>query len=236
MADLIKGFKYHTITKDGVITNTKTGKIKSQWTGKNGYKYVDIIEDGKTTKIAVHRILALQYIPNPFNKRTVNHIDGNKQNNTLSNLEWATDSENVKHAYTNNLQPYRRNLSKEQYLELLHQFLYDHKSLTELSKEVNNSLTQLSFHLRESAIDNNLLEKYEQELKAQKLKRAKQAGLSKRNKITLLMLDKETNKVLNTFNSITEAKEFLQKKSCGPISNVLAKRQKTAYGYKWKTV
>lgn len=54
----------------------------------------------KHKQYKVHRLMAEAFIPNPLNKKTVNHIDGNTQNNTLSNLEWATHSENAQHAYT----------------------------------------------------------------------------------------------------------------------------------------
>jgi hypothetical protein len=56
---------------------------------------------GKTIKI--HRLIAMSFIPNPQNKRTVNHIDGDKLNNCVSNLEWATDSENISHAFNTGL-------------------------------------------------------------------------------------------------------------------------------------
>lgn len=53
----------------------------------------------KKEDIRVHNLVAVQFIPNPENKKTVNHIDGNKLNNNVSNLEWNTYSENHLHAY-----------------------------------------------------------------------------------------------------------------------------------------
>lgn len=51
----------------------------------------------------VHRLVAKYFIPNPHNKKVVNHIDGNKQNNNMNNLEWVTHKENTQHAMQNGL-------------------------------------------------------------------------------------------------------------------------------------
>lgn len=72
--------------------------IKSLRIDKRGYLTVWLCKDSIQKNYKAHRLVALAFIPNPENKATVNHIDGNKQNNCVENLEWATHSENINHA------------------------------------------------------------------------------------------------------------------------------------------
>lgn len=66
---------------------------------KDGYVKCGITIKGSSCRFRVNRLVAEAFIPNPENKPTVNHIDGNKYNNRADNLEWATKSEQMKHAY-----------------------------------------------------------------------------------------------------------------------------------------
>jgi hypothetical protein len=76
----------------------------------NSYAFVNIYHNGIGKIKYIHRLVAIAFLPNPLNKETVNHIDGNKSNNCLSNLEWATYAENNKHAVDTGLKTRTRGL------------------------------------------------------------------------------------------------------------------------------
>ena len=78
------------------------GKILKQW-HKFGYKCVILCKQGKCKSHRVHRLVAKTFLINHLNKPQVNHIDGNKENNCIVNLEWTTGDENINHATTNGL-------------------------------------------------------------------------------------------------------------------------------------
>ena len=98
----IEGYEgLYQVSNFGRVKTFKWGnkKIMRMGTTNFGYHSVQITKDGIGKHFPVHRLVALNFIPNPENKRCVNHIDGNKTNNKLENLEWCTYSENNKHAY-----------------------------------------------------------------------------------------------------------------------------------------
>jgi len=92
--------KYTTSEKCG---RKPTGNIIKQYVGRAGYYVIPLSIYQKSKTRFVHRLIAINFIPNPENKPQVNHIDGNKLNNSIENLEWCTPSENAKHAYKNKL-------------------------------------------------------------------------------------------------------------------------------------
>lgn len=90
------------IRKDGKSYIVKKREIKVR-IGWGGYYNVALSLDGKKKTYPIHRLVAQAFIPNPLNKSQVNHIDGNKGNNNVDNLEWVTGSENVAHAFRTGL-------------------------------------------------------------------------------------------------------------------------------------
>ncbi len=112
----VKGLAKTLLYSDGRIYNYKEKILKG--TLSRGYPTVHLynLEGGRET-CAIHRLVAQHFIPNPDNKITVNHIDGVKDNNIVTNLEWATYKENNNHAIQTGLHPgtpsgYKRKLSK----------------------------------------------------------------------------------------------------------------------------
>lgn len=90
----VKSFINNIILKPG---------IASKRNNKQGYKVVNL----KGKLYYIHRLVAEAFIPNIANKPQINHIDGNKLNNKVDNLEWCTNSENIKHAYKIGLKEYK---------------------------------------------------------------------------------------------------------------------------------
>lgn len=100
----IPNFSKYSVTKDGQIYSSISNKFLKNYLTNTEYYAVKLISDsGAKKKVLIHRAVATTYLPNSLNKRIVNHIDGDKLNNDVSNLEWATDSENIRHAFENGL-------------------------------------------------------------------------------------------------------------------------------------
>lgn len=102
----LKSLKFlYEINEDGVLRNIKSKKIVRGYTEKNGYQRVRIENKclGGVVRTSIHQLVAEAFIPNPNGLTEINHIDTNKQNNNVSNLEWTDHSGNMKHAYAHGI-------------------------------------------------------------------------------------------------------------------------------------
>lgn len=94
----IEGYEgLYQVSTLGRVKNSRTGRVLKVGKIGNGYLIVNLYKDGKRTNYKVHRLVAQAFIPNPQNKPQVNHIDEDKENNYVENLEWSTAKENNNH-------------------------------------------------------------------------------------------------------------------------------------------
>jgi hypothetical protein len=115
----IKGYeRLYSITKNGeVFSHISKKYLKKQCNG-NGYLCVYLSFNGVQTKHFIHRLVASAFIENPDDKKTVNHKNGDKKDNRVKNLEWASYSENHVHAYDKRLKNLSVKLNKKQVKEI----------------------------------------------------------------------------------------------------------------------
>lgn len=222
----------YTINQTGEIKNVKTGRIlRPVLNPQNGYLYVSLWSNGEGRIFALHRLVGIQFIPNPDNKPELNHIDSNRANPNKTNLEWVTRSENMLHAYKYGNKVPNRKLARFQNLLNLELFL-EGQSLSNIAKQANCGLSRLSVNLRKLASELDLLDKFNNELILQKQKRNTLANADKKLRIAQYT---KTGEFIDEFESLNAAAKKL-KKSLGSISNALNPNhpQQYAYGFLWK--
>lgn len=99
----VKDNPNYSISNEGEVRRDDTNHIKELRLNRYGYKVVDLYENSKRKTERVHRLVANAFISNPDDKPEINHKDGNKENNHVSNLEWTTKRENIDHAMEHGL-------------------------------------------------------------------------------------------------------------------------------------
>jgi len=96
----------YSVSDDGQVRNTTTGKILRLFRNNRGYMWCTLyLKKGCPKNFFVHRLVAELFLDNPQQKPTVNHKDGNKENNVVDNLEWSTYSENHLHSVASGFHP-----------------------------------------------------------------------------------------------------------------------------------
>ena len=140
--------------------------ILKQYEDKNGYMYVTLQKSKKRKTIKVHRLVAEHFIPNPNNYPCVNHIDSNRKNNDVFNLEWVTQKQNMEHAVKNhrfdnmaklnsermkgnklNGYIYANEITKKKIIQcdLDDNFIKEYQSISEASRQTGITITSISY-------------------------------------------------------------------------------------------
>jgi hypothetical protein len=94
----ILGYDYYYVSNYGRVYSSFKKSIRKQKHKPNGYLAIDLSYKGKHKILHIHRLVAQYFLPNNDTTLQVNHIDGNKKNNHISNLEWCSRVDNMKHA------------------------------------------------------------------------------------------------------------------------------------------
>jgi hypothetical protein len=97
----IPGFPNYSITEDGNVWSHNYNRWIKGHKNWAGYIRVTLSNNGKAKAYSVHRLVAITYIENLYNKEYINHINGIKDDNRVSNLEWSTPTENTRHSWAN---------------------------------------------------------------------------------------------------------------------------------------
>jgi hypothetical protein len=103
LKDVVPEGEDYEVSDRGAVRNIKRNRTLKNCLGSNGYHTVTLCNKDSQKKYLVHRLLMLAFVHQPRNKTVVNHIDGNKLNNSIANLEWVDYTENNRHAWDTGL-------------------------------------------------------------------------------------------------------------------------------------
>lgn len=161
--------------KDGTLYPFKGIELRSNANKNVEYLQVSLWKNNMGKSYYVHRLVAEAHIPNPLNLQEVNHLDGNRQHNCVSNLEWVTRTENANHAIATGLKVYTNRLSYAEFVECLSNVLAG-ESYQSLTSRVPYKVPFLSVKLRAIAKELGLEHALNASLSEQKSKRARSNG------------------------------------------------------------
>lgn len=227
----IKEFENYFIDEQGNVYHKqcyKNGKIKinllKQKDNMNGYKYVSLFKNNKEYKRYVHRLVAQTFINNPNSLPEVNHIDGNKQNNNIDNLEWCSRKYNHQHAIDTGLFKTKPILKYDKEGNLIKRYSNFKELKLEMLNVTHSGISNACHTLKRTYKD--YFWRYESSvLPVIPFKK-------KKTNIIVNQYDLE-GKFIKQWNSYIEATKSLNL-PIGDISRVCSGKRKTSGGYIWK--
>ena len=222
----------------------RKGKIRKLMTTKHGYYQVSLKYDGKTSTQLVHRLLAIAFIDNPDNNPCINHKDGVKSDNNISNLEWCTYSENIIHAIDLGLNEKASGENAQNNMRVV-QFdfcgnrISEYYSATKASECTGIGRSNICRAAREHKIAGGCIWMYETKLREmskrefeiciQKINESSYVFTNDKKKI--LKLDFDGN-ILDEYESLSSAGESMNL-DISTISKVARGKRRSSGGYVW---
>ena len=218
----------YSVSTEGEVRKDTKNYILSQ-SSQQDYKFVGLIINEKQKRMRVHRMVALTFINNPDNKPYVNHINGNRSDNNVENLEWVTPSENTQHAVNTGLFKSGRTRAVIQY-NLNGEQMATFESATEAARQTGGSQSKITMccrRQRDSA--NDYQWRYYDDIQdVQKIEKKFITGKK------VAQCDEEGN-ILKIYPSFKEAARAVNGTSSA-ISRVCSGTNIRHKGYKWKLV
>lgn len=172
---LVRSVDRHVVGKDGVTYPFKGRQLRPSKNKDVDYLQVSLWKKGIGESHYVHRLVAEAHLPNPNNLPEVNHEDGVRTNNALSNLTWCTSKENSQHALRTGLITYTYRLSKEEFVDCLMSVI-EGESYLSLSKRIPYKVPFISVKLRKLAKELNIEHELDESLMQQRIERARVNG------------------------------------------------------------